>query len=97
MKKAVFLGLCLHICAVVLSQEAGPFLDLRGAVSRQEKHIFRFTVSPYCEERIHEISGEKFKIPSIDIRYNGVPLETKSCKTRGRSTLHFKRKSFSIS
>ena len=97
MKKAVFLGLCMHICAVVYSQEAGPFLDLRGAVPREEKHIFSFTVSPYCEERIYEISGEKFKIPSIDISYNGVPLETKSCKTRGRSTLHFKRKSFSIS
>ena len=97
MKNAVILGLCLHICTVLYSQEAGSFLDLTGVVPSGEKHTFSFTVSPYCEERIHEISGEKFKIPSLEISYNGFPLEAKSCKTRGQSTLHFKRKSFSIS
>ena len=97
MKNAVFLGLCLHICTFVFAQEAGPFLDLSGAVPAGDKHVFSFEVSPYCADRIHEISGEKFKIPTIEINFNGIPLETKSCKTRGRSTLHFKRKSFSIS
>lgn len=97
MKNALFLGLCLHICTVTLSQEVGPFLDLIGTVPVEERHCFNFRVSPYCEERIDEISGEKFKIPSIDISYDGSPLKIKSCKTRGHSTLHFKRKSFSIS
>jgi spore coat protein H len=97
MNNAVFLGLCLHICTVIFAQEAGPYLDLSGAVPAWEKHAFSFEVSPYCKDRIDEISGEKFKIPTIKIIYDGIPLETKSCKTRGRSTLYFKRKSFSIS
>ena len=97
MKNAVFLTLFLHICTVVFSQEAGPFLDLSVVDPSGEKHIFSFKVSPYGEERIHEISGEKFNIPSVEISHDGIPLVTKSCKTRGHSTLHFKRKSFSIS
>jgi len=49
------------------------------------------------ESKLKEISGKKLEIPSCEIAYNGVAVKTKSCKTRGNTTLYFKRKSFSIS
>ena len=97
MKNAVFFGLCLNICTLVFSQEAVLYLDLPRALSSEEKNIYSLEVNSYCESRLNEISGEKYEIPSCEMAYNGVPLEIKSCKTRGHSTLYFKRKSFSVS
>ena len=97
MKYAVFLFFCLNIYTTVFTQSVDLYLDLSEALSLEDKNIFSFKVTSYCESRLKEISGEKFEIPSCEIAYNGVALKAKSCKTRGKTTLYFKRKSFSIS
>lgn len=96
-KHVIFLVLCLNIWALSFSQEVGPYLDLPEAFSIKKRNVYTMKVSPYCETKINEISGKKFEISSCKMAYNGLPLEIKSCKTRGHTTLHFKRKSFSIS
>jgi spore coat protein H len=97
MKGTLILAVCLNICAFGYSQEAGLCLDLPAELSHESKNLYSFKVSSYIDSRIKEISGEKFKIPSCEIAYNGIPLAVKTCKIRGHTTLYFKRKSFSIS
>ena len=97
MKYAVFLGFYLSICTAVLSQSTDLYLELPRAFSFEDKNVYSFEVSSYCELKINEISGEKFTIPSCEMAYNGIALNPKSCKIRGRTSLYFKRKSFSIS
>lgn len=46
---------------------------------------------------MEEISGEKLELSIGEITYNGVEVKAKSVKTRGQTTLYFKRKSYSIS
>ena len=38
------------------------FLDLTEPISMGDKHVYGLIVNPYTEERINEISGEKFNI-----------------------------------
>ena len=97
MKYAVFLFFCLNICSAAVAQSPLVCLDLSGPQLLEEKNVFNLRVNSYCESRLKEISGEKFEIHSCEIAYNGKPLKTKSCKTRGNTTLYFKRKSYSIS
>jgi len=97
MKHAVFLGLFLNICTVVLSQLEVLYLDLTTTLSIESKNIYSLEVNSYCESKLQEITGEKFTIPSCKMSYNGVPLKIKSCKVRGHTTLFYKRKSLSIS
>jgi spore coat protein H len=96
MKYAVIFACCLHIGTMVFTQETAQYLDLTGISSHGQKDIYNLEVNAYCESKLQEISGEKFKIPSCKMTYNDIPLEIKSCKIRGHSTLYFKRKSFSI-
>ena len=58
---------------------------------------FDFDVNKYLEEKILSISGEKMEFNANQITFNDHPLEVKSCKTRGNTTLQFRRKSFSLS
>jgi len=58
---------------------------------------FDFDVNKYLEEKILSISGEKMEFNADEITFNDHPLEVKSCKTRGNTTLQFRRKSFSLS
>jgi len=97
MKCAVFLILWLNICTAVFTQSADLSLELPEVLSSDEKNVFSFKVDSKWESRLNEISGQKLEIPSCEIAYNGVAVKTKSCKTRGNTTLYFKRKSFSVS
>ena len=97
MKYVVFLFLCLNIYTTVLTQSADLSLEFPEGLSLENKNIFSFKVDSKWESKLMEISGRKIEIPSCEISYNGVTLKTKSCKTRGNTTLYFKRKSFSIS
>jgi spore coat protein H len=97
MKYAIFLFLGLNICTAVFTQATGLSLAVPDVQSLGEKNVFSFKVDAYAESKLEEISGEKYEIPSCEIAYNGVVLKTKSCKTRGQTTLFSKRKSYSIS
>jgi len=97
MKFAAFLFLWLNICTTGLTQSADLSFELPEALSLEDKNVFSIKVNSYWESELEEISGKKLEIPSCEITYNGVALKSKSCKTRGNTTLYFKRKSFSIS
>jgi len=97
MRPAVFLGLFLNICATVFSQEDVLYLNLPGTLSIESRNIYSLEVNSWSESKLQEISGEKFTMPSCKMAYNEVPLEVKSCKIRGHTTLYFKRKSLSVS
>jgi spore coat protein H len=55
------------------------------------------SVNPYLMEKILAITGEKMTISSLKLSYNNQLLNVRSCKTRGNTTLQFRRKSFSVS
>lgn len=48
-------------------------------------------------EKIKEISGQKIHIRNPLFKANGTNISAKEIHTRGNTTLHFRRKSFSIS
>ena len=97
MKFAVFLFIWLNIYTTALTQSADLSLELPESLALEDKNVFSFKVNSKWESKLKEISGQKLEIPSCEIAYNGVALKSKSCKTRGNTTLYFKRKSFSIS
>jgi spore coat protein H len=97
MKCAIFIFLGLSIYTFVFTQSADLSLDLPDTLPIKDKNLFSIWVDPQWEFRLAEISGQKLKIPSCEIDYNGTSLKLKSCKTRGHATLFFRRKSFSIS
>lgn len=97
MKKVVFLLFWMNICTALLGQSGDLFLELSDPSSNGEKNSFSLQIDSYYESRLKEISGKKFEIHSSDLAFNGSDLEIKSIKTRGKSTLFFTRKSFSIS
>ena len=97
MKKVVFLLFWMNICTALFGQSGDLLLELSDPLSIEEKNFFSLQVDPYYESKLKEISGKKFEIHSSDLAYNGSVLKIKSLKTRGKSTLFFTRKSFSIS
>jgi spore coat protein H len=97
MKYATIFLFCLLVCPLDLAQPLDLSLDLPGTLDVEETNVFHLQVNDYCESKLLEISDQKLEIPSCKLSYNGIPLKTKSCKTRGKTTLHFKRKSLSIS
>jgi len=97
MKYAVVIGCCLHIGTFVFAQGDTLHLDFTGTLSNEHKNIYSLEVNSYLETKLREISGEKKTIYSFKLAYNDVPMDVKTCKIRGHSTLYFKRKSFSIS
>jgi len=97
MKWALFLFFGLKISSTVFAQTAGDYLDLPDSLSLERNRVFSFTVDKYWESRMDEISGQKLEISIDEIAYNGVDVKAKSVKTRGQTTLYFKRKSYSIS
>jgi len=97
MKWALFLFFGLKISSIVFAQTAGDYLDLPDSLSLERNRVFSFKVDKYWESRMDEISGQKLEISIDEIAYNGVDVNAKSVKTRGQTTLYFKRKSYSIS
>jgi spore coat protein H len=97
MKYLIFLIFCLNICTPVFSQSAGLTLDFSDTLSLGKKNRFSLMVNDYLEDKLQDITGEKLKIPSSELEYNGEKVKMKSCKTRGQTTLYFRRKSYSIS
>ena len=97
MKWALFLFFALYISTTVSAQTASVFLDLPDTLSLEHNRVFSFKVDKYWESRMEEISGQKLEISIDEIAYNGVEVKAKSVKTRGQTTLYFKRKSYSIS
>ena len=97
MKLAIFLFFWLNICTSVFAQTAGVYLDLPDSLSLEHNKVFSFEVNKNWESRMEDISGQKLEIKIDEIGYNGVEVKVKSVKTRGQTTLYFKRKSYSIS
>lgn len=60
-------------------------------------HRFEFEVNKYVFDKIYDITGEKLKVQPDQVLFNDKPLNVKSCKTRGNTTLNYRRKSFSLS
>lgn len=65
--------------------------------SRKIEHKFDITVNHYVEDKMLDLPGRKMTISKPVITFNDEPLNVKSCKTRGSSTLQFRRKSYSVS
>lgn len=91
----LIIALAFYLSGPVFAQTI--YLDLTEPISMGDKHVYGLNVNPYTEDRINEISGEKFNIYPCKLTCNGAPLDIKSCKIRGHTTLHFRRKSFSVS
>lgn len=72
-------------------------LSFSTNASNKIENTFNFEVHPNLEKKILRISGEKMEFKANQITFNDHPLEVKSCKTRGNTTLQFRRKSFSLS
>ncbi len=78
----------------VLSQSQLAFPVI---VSEKINNTFDLQVPSYVQDQILNISGEKMVVKSVQITFNDHPFELKSCKTRGNTTLQYRRKSFSLS
>ena len=97
MKWAIFLFFGLSISTSAFAQFTSLQLDLPDTLPLQHDRVFSFKVDKYIESRMEAISGEKIELSIDEISYNGVEVNAKSVKTRGQTTLYFKRKSYSIS
>jgi len=97
MKWTLILFFGLIISTSAFAQTASSYLDLPDTLSLQHNRVFSFKVDKYIESRMEEISGEKVELSIDEISYNGVDINARSVKTRGQTTLYFKRKSYSIS
>ena len=97
MKWAIFLLFGLSISTSAFAQFTSLQLDLPDTLPLQHDRVFSFKVDKYIESRMEAISGEKIELSIDEISYNGVEVNAKSVKTRGQTTLYFKRKSYSIS
>ena len=71
-------------------------LDLTDTTRVIENHI-HLNVSNNVYLRIKEISGEKKEVRNPELIINGDSIDVKELKTRGKTTLHLRRKSFSYS
>src|SRR5210317_1454940 len=97
MKYALCLSLCTIICTAAFAQLPDLRLELPDTFSIEKKDVFSLKINSFCESKLKEITDEKLQIYPFDLTYNGDSLNAESCKTRGKSTHLFRRKSFSIS
>jgi len=58
---------------------------------------FKLEVQDHNLDKILDITGQKISVNPKTLFFNQIPLQVKSCKTRGNTTLLYRRKSFSIS
>ena len=72
-------------------------LEFHANQSQDIDSRFKLEVNPMVLEKILEITGEKMTIVPNSFTFNKQLLDVKSCKTRGNTTLKFRRKSFSLS
>ncbi len=92
----------LLISAIALALVARPILSqsqltFPAIVSENINNIFDIQVPSYIQDNILSISGEKMVVKPVQITFNDHPIAVKSCKTRGNTTLQYRRKSFSLS
>ena len=73
-----------------------PELDLRDR-GKIIENVIEISVSPGEYGRIKEITGNKIIIRKPEIVVNGNSTEVTDMNTRGHTTLHYRRKNFSIS
>ena len=71
-------------------------LDHAGPTSEINSR-FDFEISDFSLDELIAVTGEKMTLKPKRVTFNGQPLEVKSCKTRGNTTLLFRRKSLSLS
>jgi spore coat protein H len=70
-------------------ENAGPTSEINNR--------FDFEISDFSLDELLEVTGEKLTLKPKNVAFNGQPLKVKSCKTRGNTTLLFRRKSLSLS
>ena len=73
-----------------------PKLNLQNKGNNIE-NIIEISVSPTEHRRIQEITGNKITIRKPEAFFNGKRIAVTDLNTRGKTTLHYRRKSFSIS
>ncbi len=93
--KSLFYAVLLSLATESAASQS--HLSFSADASDQIEHTFDLEVSPHLEYRILNLFGEKMQFNPIQITFNDNPLKIKSCKTRGKTTLQFRRKSFSLS
>ncbi len=86
--------ICLLLLNVMIFGQSGLELALpeRSVMNNFEIHIRNFHA-----DQIHSITGKKLTLNPDKIIFNGEVLNVKSFKTRGNTTLNYRRKSFSLS
>ena len=85
------------LCFAITYGWAQLNLDFHANQSQEIDGRFKLEVSPTVLDEILKITGEKMTVNPISFTFNNQLLDIKSCKTRGNTTLKFRRKSFSIS
>lgn len=67
-------------------------------VSDRNKEVFELSVSPGMQEIIYSSRDSSYSInePGLSLRFNDRLIEIKDIRVRGRTTLDFKRKSYSV-
>ena len=77
-----------------LTYDQGPDLKERD---RKIENCISFTLSKSYLKILHDTSGKKIRLPVKWLVINGDTLAPATISTRGKSTLHFSRKSFCVS
>lgn len=94
----IFFAALVGLITPLPAQSTDPGMPVfPDKISPEIPYRFDIEVGPRLEKRIMEVSGQKLELYGCAIALNSYPLDVKSCKTRGNTTLHFRRKSFSIS
>ncbi len=70
-----------------------------GVVTDTDKEVFELSVSPEMQKFIYSSKDTSYSIedPDLFLMFNGHQVEIREIRIRGRTTLDFKRKSYSVS
>lgn len=71
-------------------------LPFDAVKTKPNQLIFDFTVPKRLERSLKKVPGERVDLFDFSISLNNVPLRVNSGRTRGNSTLNYRRKSFGI-
>ena len=89
------------LCVLFMSTLVGWAQEQPGlAFSSPEtsiEHRFEFELQDFAYHNLMKITGEKMTLVPKRVIYNDQPLKVTSCKTRGNTTLLYRRKSLSLS
>jgi spore coat protein H len=97
-----FINLLLFSFLVIFNSNSQPVqanydkLNLTD-LGRKIENSISFNTTLYSYKRIGDTTGKKISVKAISLIINGETMDPEEISTRGQSSLHFKRKSYSFS